>query len=284
MKNKEANEYQRVRINHELTAGDLLKIRMPERKIDPNRVPPVKGDIDILYEDQDYIALNKPSGMVTHPTHGHHQDTLANLLMGYFHGNISCKVIGRLDKDTSGIVLFGKHRLAVSRLQKQQREGQYQKTYCALALWEDPEKPRPEREFRIERPMGPSPSGLMKQEIKENGDGKPAITVYRMLETFQNVAFLEIHTDTGRTHQIRLHLSSEGHPLLGDRLYGNDVAEKLADRTMLHAWNIRFLQPFTNKQISITAPIPDDMRAFQKRLSNKSLQGHVHLDLGFPQS
>ncbi|MBQ6442876.1 MAG: RluA family pseudouridine synthase [Lachnospiraceae bacterium] len=194
----------RVRINHELTAGDLLKIRMPERKIDPNRVPPVKGDIDILYEDQDYIALNKPSGMVTHPTHGHHQDTLANLLMGYFHGNISCKVIGRLDKDTSGIVLFGKHRLAVSRLQKQQREGQYQKNYCALALWEDPEKPRPEREFRIERPMGSSPSGLMKQEIKENGDGKPAITVYRMLETFQNVAFLEIHTDTGRTHQIRL--------------------------------------------------------------------------------
>lgn len=266
LKKRGTEDFGRVRISEPVETGDTLVIHMPDRKSRPEKVPPVNGAVDILYEDEDYIALSKPAGMVTHPTHGHHRDTLSNLLAGHFGENGSCKVIGRLDKETSGIVLFGKHRLSVSRLQRLQKEGKYEKVYLALALWEATEKTVPDGEIVIRSSMGKVRDDPAKQEIKEAGGGKEAITRYRVRNRTENAALLEVRTETGRTHQIRLHLASVGHPLLGDPLYGTDQAKALAIRTMLHAWKIRFEQPFTGEKVEITAPVPDDMNAMCRSL------------------
>ena len=269
LKTGKAESFSRVRISENLSAGDTLKIRMPERKLRPNRVPPTHGMIDILYEDGDYIALNKPAGMVTHPGNGHHYDTLANLLAGYCEEkeyDCSCKVIGRLDRETSGIVLFGKHRLAVSRIQKQQKEGLCEKKYLAIASWNAEEIPGLEKEYEIRSFMGAVKEDLMKQEIKPDGKGREAVTIYRIRKRLAGAALLEVRIKTGRTHQIRLHMASEGHPLLGDSLYGTERTATMMERTMLHAWKLHFCQPFTGKQIDITAPIPNDMKELIERI------------------
>lgn len=262
LKSRDDAVYRKVRINQMVFYGDEIRICMPERPSMQEKVPPVDGAIDILYEDEDFIAVNKPSGMVTHPGNGHHLDALANLVAGYcrkMEYDCSCKVIGRLDKETSGIVLFGKHRLAVSRIQDLMRTGKYEKTYLALAYWDSKEPADLNTEYRIHSAMGAVKGDLMKQEIQPPGEGKDAITHFSIRQIIQNTAFLEIRTETGRTHQIRVHLASEGHPLLGDRLYGMPPSAEMAKRTMLHAWKIRFVHPFSRNHVSITAPIPEDI-------------------------
>ena len=264
LKSREDEVYRKVRCNQKVTCKDEIRICMPERPPRLEKVPPTDGAIDILFEDEDFIAVNKPSGMVTHPGNGHHQDALANLVAGYCRKmkyDCSCKVIGRLDKETSGIVLFGKHRLAVSRLQDLMKTGEYEKTYLALAYWDSNEPPDPDKEYTIRSSMGPVKGSLMKQEIKPSGEGKEAITHYCICRIIRNTALLKIRTETGRTHQIRLHLASEGHPLLGDRLYGTALSAEMAERTMLHAWKTSFPHPFSSEYVTITAPIQEDLYA-----------------------
>ena len=263
LKSSEDSVYKKVRSTQKVSYGNEIKICIPERPLRQEKVPPVDREVEILYEDEDFLALNKPSGMVTHPGNGHHEDALANIAAGYCRKmgyDCSCKVIGRLDKETSGIVLFGKHRLAVRRLQDLMKIGEYEKTYLALAYWDSKETADLNKEYVIHSSMGPVKGDLMKQEIKPPGEGKEAITHFHIQRIIQNTALLEVRTETGRTHQIRLHLASEEHPLLGDRLYGMPLSGEMAKRTMLHAWKIRFLHPFSNTYVSITAPIPEDIK------------------------
>ena len=114
--------------------------------------------------------------------------------------------------------------------------------------------------------MGAVQDDLMKQEIKPDGEGREAVTIYRIQKMLSDAALLEVRIKTGRTHQIRLHMASEGHPLLGDSLYGTEKTSKMMERTMLHAWKLHFCQPFTGEQIDITAPIPNDMKELMERI------------------
>ena len=202
---------------------------------------------------------------MSHPSHGHHRDSLANHLAGYYKQSGKSgrfRVVGRLDKDTSGAILFAKNAPAASRLFRQKEEGLFRKTY--LAVCENlPKGDETEIWNAIDDPIGPITGTLMKQQIMSPPGGKRALTRYICRRTIGHGSVIEAEIDTGRTHQIRVHLASVGHPLIGDKLYGEDSGGKqLADRALLHAWKVTFRQPFGVETISITAPIPDDMEKY----------------------
>lgn len=240
----------------------------PETNTQPRpSVVAVPGELDILYEDEDVIVLNKPAGKVVHPSHGHWLDSMANHLAAYYQAqglNGICYTIGRLDKDTSGALLFAKNRPAAARLTAQRNDQLLHRTY--LALTEGiPEKLTAD----IVLPMGPDTDSLLKQRIyhEEEPGGRSALTHYTVLESGQlpgaeqTFSLVKVTIATGRTHQIRLHMAAIGHPLLGDPIY-NPAALSFPDfqRAALHAENISFIQPFTREHLCIKAPLPEDFR------------------------
>lgn len=244
----------------------------------------VPGTLDILYEDEDVIVLNKPAGKVVHPSHGHWLDSMANHLAAYYQAqglNGICYAIGRLDKDTSGALLFAKNRPAAARLTAQRGDQLLHRTY--LALTEGiPEKTTAD----IALPMGPDTDSLLRQRIYHEGEpgGRSALTHYTVLEsgqlpgTEQTFSLVKLTIDTGRTHQIRLHMAAIGHPLLGDPIYNlkcncsstcsslsstqNRIPAPAFQRAALHAENISFIQPFTGEQLCIQAPLSEDFNTF----------------------
>ncbi len=247
-------------------AGDIVRIQFFETSSESEKVVPAAGmDVRILYEDEDVVALDKPAGIVTHPSHGHYRDSITNYLAGYYEekgmeGNF--RAVGRLDKDTSGIIVFAKNTPAASRLFRQKEEGIFRKTYLAVA-----ENPPGEFELNrwniIDLPIGPIPGIQMKQQIAEPPAGKRALTRYFCSRLSGDRSLITAEIETGRTHQIRLHMASAGHPLVGDRMYGEMSSDsEAAGRTLLHAWKAVFRQPFEGKEIQITAAIPDDMRKY----------------------
>ena len=250
---------QRSRVNTILKEGDRLELLVDDSgsissHLVSNLVMP-----EILYEDEDVIAVNKPAGTAVHPAHGHYSDTLANQLASYFrqkNTEVSIRSIGRLDKETSGIVLFAKNRVAAARLSKQREEGRLRKQYLALCRWNCEEML--EGWHTIEKPIAPLEGSLMKMCI--HPEGKPAITHYRVERYYSDTALLRLWLETGRTHQIRVHMASENHPLVGDVLYGGDERnERRLSRAALHAETLDFFQPFTGELISIHAKLPEDI-------------------------
>ena len=332
-----------VRADHVMKKGETLRVFIFEKKSETT--VPTEGPLDILYEDEDVIAVNKPAGVVVHPSHGHYVDSLANYIAFHFQEEgqeHEIRTVGRLDKDTSGVILYAKNRTAVSKLTDQARDGRHRKIYLALAAGTFPEK-----DGTIDMPIGrvtdrrdaPSRDGeeskdsseqneekskdssgqndetskdsseQMKEESRATlqqvrpelrnlsgqtaaqpgpestrrcirSDGDPAVTHWHLEKQFSGYALLSVTIDTGRTHQIRVHLSSIGHPLLGDLLYGGTPKEP-ADtvhvsqnsmrpgytgqglpvlyRTALHAWKVEFDQPFTGERVMLCAPLPEDM-------------------------
>lgn len=210
---------------------------------------------DILYEDGDLLIVNKPSGMVCHPSPGHYADSLANQAAAYCASkgeNWTIRVVGRLDKDTSGIVIFAKNSETAALISG---KISVEKTYYALA-----EGTFSEPSGKIDLPIGSDEHILGKMKISENG--KPAETYYEVLDetgfpqTTSLCSLLKVRILHGRTHQIRLHLASIGHPLAGDPMYGSGV--KGTTHAMLHCRRIRFEHPFTGEEILLEAPFPDD--------------------------
>lgn len=236
----------RVRTTQKITRRGILEVRTENGEQLESKVLPCEGSLEILYEDSDVLAVNKPSGMVCHPSHGHYKDTLANLAAAHCGGAGKTPVIrpvGRLDRDTSGIVVFAKNRVAAARLAAQRAEGKFQKIYLAVAegIFE-------EKQGTVRMPIGKCPDSLIKMRLDSNG--KEACTKYRVLREEGNISWLACELETGRTHQIRIHMAGMGHPLLGDCLYGQtDPTGRLA----LHAWKAEFRQPFTGEKIVITA-------------------------------
>lgn len=186
--------------------------------------------LQILYEDQDLLVVNKPAGMVTHPSGSHYQDSISNLLAAYFrekNETTRIRSIGRLDKETSGILLFARNQVAAARLQKQREEGKLQKKYLALAEGDLSEANDSVFWKEIAIPLAPDPENPMKMTISPDGllpGSRNAVTYYKNIKSFGNVTLVELQLETGRTHQIRVHMAGIGHPLLGDTMYNPSTA------------------------------------------------------------
>lgn len=269
----------RVYVNFCLREGDILTVRLTQQARDPDRGDPQKIWLPpaedmaarfpprILYEDEDLLIMNKPSGIVCHPSFGHFCDTLANQAAEHLGGvgtSMEIRVTGRLDRETSGIVVFAKNTETAAQLQKQRQTGEVRKIYLALTKGEVPCA-----EGAVRTPIRREAPGLHRMVTAP--DGKEAATFYRVIGRreisgspgrYQTLLICRI--EHGRMHQIRVHMASIGCPLAGDRLY-NPKAE--ADTEMgpaigLHAWRLSFRQPFTGKQVEIEAPAPDWARKF----------------------
>lgn len=246
----------KCRVNETVLFGDILEIQLEEEQEVSAHLEDGQADLDILYEDEDLLAVNKPAGVVTHPQGGHYQDTLANQVVAYFRKKgeeHSVRPIGRLDRETSGIVVFAKNKIAAARLQVQRERGLFSKTYLAVVQGE---MSVDERWHRISESMKPNPENRLKMVVAE--DGKEAITNYLVLESNREYSLVKLTLETGRTHQIRVHMASMGHPLVGDLLYG--MLQEQKSRALLHAWKVELIQPFSGEKIELQSEVPEDMR------------------------
>ena len=217
---------------------------------------PTPGPLDIVYEDGDLLVLNKAPGVLVHPGPGHYSDTLCNYIAWYYKkAGISADVhpVQRLDKGTSGLLVVAKHPHAQEVLKEQLHTPQFRRTYLAVCEG----APQPPAGL-IDAPLGPRDGSLVEQEVRP--DGKAARTRYETLWTDGACSLLRLELDTGRTHQIRVHMAYLGHPLVGDFLYGREAPE-LIPRPALHSWQVTFRHPITAEELTFTAPLPRDMEA-----------------------
>ena len=204
---------------------------------------------EILYEDEDLVIVNKPAGMVAHPSHEHLDDDMGTLLQNYYGGHFTIRAIGRLDKDVSGIMLYAKNQPAAARLSKQRSMEVLHKVYYAFAQGHFDEK-KGTLKYSLKRVEG-------RKDRQIASDGQECITDYDVLQEYGSLSFLKISIRTGRTHQIRAGMASAGHPLAGDELYGGNTA--WIARPALHCGHIEMKQPFNGQKISVDCPLPDDM-------------------------
>ena len=260
----------------------------------PSTTSQLLPELEILYEDQDILAVNKPAGLVTHPSGSHYSDSLSNQVAAYFRSKdepTKVRSIGRLDKETSGILLFARNQTAAARLQKQRENGISEKTYLAAvsgSMLEDTDGTF----HAITTPLTPDPDNRLKMVISPGSSlpgSKPAVTLYSVLKSTApgsriSASLVMLRLKTGRTHQIRVHMASLGHPLLGDSLYHLSDTTNLFSRAALHAWKLKFHPPFpagettsgilssipctenAKKEISLEAPLPEDFKKFYETI------------------
>lgn len=233
--------------------GDEISIRLPE---ETSNFPAEDIPIDVLYEDDDLMFINKQPGLIVHPTKGHPFHTIANGLMKYMLNNgqkYKIRFANRIDTDTSGIVIVAKNANSQNDISLQMRENLVHKQYMAIVngvIRDD--------EFTIDKPIGrPNEESIQRKVLSEGG--KDAITDVKVLERFYNNTLVEVTLHTGRTHQIRVHLAHIGHPITGDHLYEGD-APALIDRQALHAAKMIVNHPMTGEKLEIEAPLPNDMK------------------------
>lgn len=227
---------------HEIVhSGEVITLRLPREK---NDIAPVRGELSILYEDEYLLIVDKPAAMPVHPTKKHQLDTLANIVSCYQQGrgeSYTFRALNRLDKDTSGCVMIAKDRLTYA-LVKDSIKKKYI-AVCEGVIFD---------EGVIDSPIGMEENSKIKRCVR--ADGQSAITHYRPISNDGQHTLLELWLETGRTHQIRCHMSSIGHPLAGDDLYGGSLIE--ITRQALHCREITFEHPYTKKQIRISTDIP----------------------------
>lgn len=256
------------RVTETLFPGDVLRVYL-ERADGESTGKRSVGQLRIVYEDEDILVVNKPAGLVTHPVGVHANDTLSDFVDAYFREkkeSTRIRSIGRLDKETSGLLLFARNQIAAARLQSQREKGILQKTYLAVASGIFPEE---KKCGTICLPIGKDPKNPMRMAVSADcslAGSKPAVTHFRVLQELGNNSLLEVWLETGRTHQIRVHMASVGHPLLGDTLYCFDRSVDDTGtfrRAALHGWKLSFLQPFTGRKMILEAPLPDDFINFQ---------------------
>ena len=264
--------------SQEVREGDVIDVRIPPPvsvEVAPEDIP-----LAILYEDADLIVINKPAGLVVHPAPGHDSGTLVNALLHHctdlkgIGGELRPGIVHRLDLDTSGTLVVAKNEQAMMHLAAQFKGRSVRKEYVAL-VWGRPRPPS----GRIETLVGRNPHDRKKMSARPHA-GKPAVTNYETLGAFGEVSYLRVRIETGRTHQIRVHLAHIGHPVVGDRQYGGARRAQLpapAERQMLHAERLAFQHPRTGKELEFVSPLPDDMKNLLAALK-ASVQNNRHDD------
>lgn len=234
-----------LRVIDNVYTGDVIRVKLPE---DNNKIIPVETDLDICYEDEHILVVNKPPFMPVHPTHNHIDDTLANGVAFYLQskGCTSCfRAINRIDRDTTGLVLLAKHSYAAANLVKNVK-----KVYSAVCQGIITEPGTVNANISLLE-------GHTIQRVAGTADGVHAVTHYKPLIIGNNHTLLEFNLETGRTHQIRVHMSYIGHPLAGDDMYGGSL--EYINRQALHCKTITFIHPVTHKSVTVTTPLPKDM-------------------------
>ena len=244
-----------VKMNYILNANDNILIDLMKdetQNIDPENIP-----IDVVYEDEDIIVVNKGPNMVVHPTKRHQSGTLANALMYYFkESNQKCivRLVSRLDMDTSGLIIIGKNQYAHMELSKEMTLNNIEKRYLAVVHGH-----MENNEGTIDLPIyRPEEEGTIRRVVDERG--QRSITHYKVVERYKDSDLVECLLETGRTHQIRVHLSHLGHPIWGDTLYGEEDDNKIISRQALHAYGLDFKSPRTKKELSLRAKLPNDIQ------------------------
>ncbi len=255
-----------VKSNYKVSDGEVIRLEIPEA-VEPEIVPEEMA-LDILYEDGDIVLINKPKGMVVHPAAGHYSGTLVNGLMAHCRENLSGingvmrpGIVHRIDMDTTGVLIVCKNDKAHNQIAKQLKVHSITRKYYAIVhgvLKED--------EGTIHAPIGRHPVDRKKMSINEK-NGKDAITHYRVLRRFRRFTYVECQLETGRTHQIRVHMASIGHPLLGDALYGPAKCPfpGLQGQT-LHAGVLGIVHPETGAYMEFQAPLPEYFDKLLKKL------------------
>lgn len=238
--------------------GQEIRLRMcpPE----PLGLAPASEPLQVLYEDDHLLIVNKPAGMLLHPTEPHHHLTLDHLVAGhFFRTGLQAKVrhVHRLDQDTSGVVLYAKHAWASALLDEMLRERKIKRTYIAFVSGQ-----MAKGSGKINEPIGKDRYHATRRRVAPNGD--PAITHYEVKARYKTATKVECRLETGRTHQIRVHMSHIGHPLLGDDLYGGK--RDLVKRQALHAAVLTLAHPFGGEVVEAHAPLPLDLLALEKKL------------------
>lgn len=242
--------------NYRLKVEDIIQVEIPdavETPILPENIP-----LDILYEDDDLLVVNKPKGMVVHPSAGHYTGTLVNAIMYHckdslsgINGEIRPGIVHRIDMDTTGSLIVCKndesHIAIAEQIKVHSVTRRYRGIVCGVIK---------EEEGIVHAPIGRHPIERKKMAINEK-NGKDAITHYKVLERFSNYTYMEFELETGRTHQIRVHMASIGHPLLGDTVYSSGKSPYKLQGQTLHAMTIGFIHPRTKEYLEISAPLPE---------------------------
>ena len=247
------------RINFAVSEGEQITFVVETEKLCSEGVTPTAHPVEIIFEDEDLLAVNKPAHLPCHPVMGNRENTLANYLAAYYAEQgktFTARVVNRLDSNTSGVVLFAKNALAAGHLNEMTKKNLIHKQYTAVTLGIPPRNSG-EISLHIRRKVG---SGLMR-EVCGDEDGKKAVTRYEVIscDEARNLALLSIRTLTGRTHQIRVHMAYLGCPLAGDFLYGTEDRD-LISRHALHMGEMKLTHPLTKEPLNFTAPLPEDMK------------------------
>jgi 23S rRNA pseudouridine1911/1915/1917 synthase len=243
---------------HRLRTDDTVEIEFADKE---EKLLPAKIKLDIIFEDDDIIVLNKQPNLVVHPAAGHKTDTLVNGLLYYWKNKFSPFLVHRLDKDTSGIIVVAKNEKAKEFLSNHFQKRLIEKRYSTIV-----DGVIKESDGTIETPLGRSNVDRRKI-IVGTMSNKMSKTLFKVIERFKNKTYLEVKPYTGRTHQIRVHLSYIGHPVVGDIEYGKP--SELVSRQMLHASFIRFTHPKSKKKVEFSAPLPDDFKEVMMILKNE---------------
>lgn len=240
-------------VSEKLEVGNSIVVDLDFNEISDNIIP-TKVNLDILYEDDALLIVNKPCNIPVHPSVDHYTDSLSNGIRYYFdsiHLNRKIRPVNRLDKNTTGIVIFAKNEYIQECLIKQMKNNIFKKEYLALV-----EGILENVSGIINAPIARKENSIIEREISDNGS--TSITHYKVIKEFSSYSLVQFLLETGRTHQIRVHCKYVGHPLLGDTLYGN--SSELINRQALHAYKINFIHPITNQNIEIVADLPDDIK------------------------
>ncbi len=241
---------------YKITVGDLISITIPPPL--PSSLSPEDIPLKIVYEDNDVIVVDKPAGLTVHPAPGHPEHTLANAILSHLPAIADTGewqrpgIVHRLDKDTSGLIIIAKNNLAHQKLTEQFKARTVKKVYLTLVRG----KVTPDQ-GTIEAPIGRDRSHREKMAITDRSHGREARTKYRVLKHLGSYSLLETIPETGRTHQIRVHLAAIGYPVIGDKVYG--VKSPLLDRQFLHAQRIKFQLPSSGKEVEFSSELPTDL-------------------------